>query len=61
MIDAAPDPVDDPDRPYDPNDEQAANAFWKNAVIVKGGGYEAVRAALAEKRKPGERGPQRRK
>jgi uncharacterized protein (DUF4415 family) len=29
-----------------------------NAVVVKGGGYAAVRAALAAKRKRGERGPQ---
>jgi uncharacterized protein (DUF4415 family) len=29
-----------------------------NAVVVKGGGYAAVRAALAQKRKPGQRGPQ---
>ena len=32
---------------------------WDNAVVVKGGGYQAVRAAVAAKRKPGERGPQR--
>ena len=31
---------------------------WDNAVVVKGGGYQAVRAAVAAKRKPGERGPQ---
>ena len=60
LIDAAPEQVNDPDSPYDPNDEKAVNAFWKNAVVVKGGGYEAVRAALAEKRKPGQRGPGRR-
>jgi len=29
-----------------------------NAVVVKSGGYEAVRAALARKRHRGERGPQ---
>jgi uncharacterized protein (DUF4415 family) len=32
---------------------------WDNAVVVKGGGYQAVRAAVAAKRNPGERGPQR--
>ena len=32
---------------------------WDNAVLVKGGGYQALRAAVAAKRKPGERGPQR--
>ncbi len=29
-----------------------------NSVVVKGGGYAAVRAALAQKRKRGQRGPQ---
>ena len=29
-----------------------------NAVVVKGGGYAAVRSALAQRRKRGERGPQ---
>lgn len=29
-----------------------------NAVVVKGGGYTAVRAAVAKKRQRGERGPQ---
>ena len=29
-----------------------------NAVVVKGGGYAAVQAALAQKRKRGQRGPQ---
>jgi uncharacterized protein (DUF4415 family) len=29
-----------------------------NSVVVKGGGYPAVHAALARKRKRGERGPQ---
>ena len=32
---------------------------WDDAVFVNGGGYKAVRAAVAAKRKPGERGPQR--
>ena len=35
------------------------NRQWDNAVSVQGGGYQAVRAAIAAKRKPGERGPQR--
>ena len=29
-----------------------------NAVVVQGGGYVAVRAVLAQKRKRGQRGPQ---
>jgi uncharacterized protein (DUF4415 family) len=36
--------------------EKAASA---KAVVVKGGGYSAVQAALAAKRKQGERGAQR--
>lgn len=60
MIDAAPERVDDPDCPYDPNAEASVKAFWKNGVVTKGGGYKAVRAALAEKRRPGQRGPGKR-
>jgi uncharacterized protein (DUF4415 family) len=33
-------------------------AKWNDAVVVKGGGYAAVRDAVAAKRKPGQRGPQ---
>jgi uncharacterized protein (DUF4415 family) len=33
-------------------------AKWSKGVLIKGGGYQAVREALAEKRKPGQRGPQ---
>jgi len=57
IIDAAPERAGDPDCPYDPNDPKAVDAFWKDGVVVKSGGYRAVRAALAEKRKPGQRGP----
>ena len=60
MIAAAPKRVDDPDCPYDPNDQKAVKAFWADAVVTKGGGYAAVRAALAERRKPGQRGPGKR-
>ena len=60
MIDAAPDRVLDPDSPYDIHDEKAVAAFWKGAVVVNGGGYPAVQAALAVRRKPGERGPGKR-
>ena len=35
-------------------------AAWANAVVVKVGGYQAARTALATKRKQGQRGPQRR-
>ena len=43
------------DRPLTAKEEQQ----WDNAVVVKGGGYKAVRAAVEAKRNPGERGPQR--
>ena len=36
----------------------AEEAKWANAVVVKKGGYPAVREALAERRKRGQRGPQ---
>ena len=42
------------DRPLTPAEE----ARMANAVVVKKGGYAAVRTALAEKRKRGHRGPQ---
>lgn len=56
-IAAAPDRVDDPDCPYDPNDPKAVEEFWKNAVVTHGGGIKAVREALAKRR--GERGAQK--
>ena len=42
------------DRPLTAREE----AKWTTGVMVNGGGYEAVRKALAAKRKPGQRGPQ---
>jgi len=44
-IAAAPEYVNDPDFPYDPNDPKAVETFWKNGVVVKGGGYAAVKSA----------------
>jgi uncharacterized protein (DUF4415 family) len=43
VIAAAPERVNDPDCPYDPNDPTAVEAFWKNATV----------------RRPGQRGPGR--
>ena len=57
---AAPDHVHDPERPYDPNDPTADSAYFKDAVVTHGGGYQVARAALAAKRKPGQRGPGKR-
>ena len=57
MIAAAPHRVSERDSPsYDPSDAEAVAAFWKGAVVVRSGGYEAVRVAVAERRKPGQRG-----
>ena len=42
------------DRPLKPAEESAMS----DAVVVKKGGYAAVRAAVASRRKPGQRGPQ---
>ncbi len=57
---AAPDKVSDPQTPYDPNDPKAIAAFWKGAVVTKGGGVAVVQSALAAKRRPGQRGPGKR-
>jgi len=43
------------DRPLTAKEE----AKWSNAVLVNGGGYQAARAAVAARRKPGQRGLQR--
>ena len=59
-IEAAPDRVHDADSPYDPNDPVAVAEYFKDAVVTHGGGYQVVRAALAAKRKPGQRGPGKR-
>ena len=60
-IAAAPDrvPYDPAMDSYDPNNAKAVAAAMKNAVVVRGGGIAAVRAALAAKRRPGQRGPQK--
>jgi uncharacterized protein (DUF4415 family) len=42
------------DRPLTAKEEAA----WNKGVLVNGGGYTAVRKALAARRKPGQRGPQ---
>jgi hypothetical protein len=36
-IAAAPEHVDDPDCPYDPNDEAAVDAYWANAKLIMPG------------------------
>lgn len=59
-IKAAPERVLGSDCAYDPNDRKAVSAFFSDAVVTHGGGYEAVRATLAARRKPGQRGPGKR-
>jgi len=60
LIARAPVSVSDPGSPYDPNDPKAVENFWREGVVVQGGGVAAVRAALAAKRMPGQRGPGKR-
>ena len=55
-IAAAPDTVTDATTPYDPNDATSVTKFWKGAVVTTGGGVAAVTAALATRRRPGQRG-----
>lgn len=55
-IAAAPDAVTDANTPYNPNDALSVADFWNGAVVTKGGGVAAVTAALAARRKPGQRG-----
>jgi len=51
LIAEAPEHIDDPECPYDPNDPASVEEYWKDAVEVDGGGPEAVRAALDERRR----------
>ena len=55
-IAAAPDAVTDANTPYNPNDAASVATFWKGAVVTKRGGVAALTAALAARRKPGQRG-----
>ena len=55
-IAAAPDAVNDLDTPYDPSNSASVANFWKGAVVTQRGGVAAVTAAMAARRKPGQRG-----
>ena len=59
-IAAAPDSVVDANTPYDPSDPKAVSNFWKGAIVTRGGGVAVVQRAIAERRKPGQRGPGKR-
>lgn len=54
LIAEAPDSVDDPECPYDPNDPAAIERFWANAIVSHS--YAELREKLAERRRT--RGPQ---
>lgn len=41
----APDRVDDPDSPYDPNDEAAVKAYWSKAKITLPGEHPFQKTA----------------
>jgi uncharacterized protein (DUF4415 family) len=53
-IAAAPDRVEDPDCPYDPNDAAAVEAFWENAIVSHS--YAELKEKLAARREQ-EKGP----
>lgn len=54
VIAEAPDSVDDPECPYDPNDPRAVDAFWDHAIVSHS--YAELREKLAKRRR---RGPQK--
>lgn len=51
---AAPDRIDDPECPYDPNDAEAVGAYWDNAIVSHS--LPELREKLAVRRRgPGKR------
>jgi uncharacterized protein (DUF4415 family) len=48
---AAPERVDDPDCPYDPNDAAAVDAFWKDPIVSHS--YAELKAKLAARKRRG--------
>lgn len=54
LIENAPESVDDPDCPYDPNDPAAVEVSWKEAVGVVSGGLPALRKAQVKHRQRGQ-------
>jgi uncharacterized protein (DUF4415 family) len=48
-IAAAPEKVEDPDCPYDPNDAAAVEAFWKDGIVSHS--YAELKAQLAVRRR----------
>ena len=60
LIEAAPDHIDDPECPYDPNDPDQVEAYWRDAVLVEQGGLPEVQAASSARRADGARAAPRR-
>jgi uncharacterized protein (DUF4415 family) len=56
MIGKAPDRVEDPECPYDPNDPSAVEGFWKNATVrlpgQRGLGKKAKKILLSVRYSP---------
>lgn len=50
LLGAAPEHVDDPECPYDPNDPDQVEEYWRGAAVVEQGGSPEVRAVLRERR-----------
>ncbi len=61
IIAEAPEHVNDPECPYDPNDPDAVDAFWADAIVTHGGGVAATLAELRATREARRRtrGPQK--
>ncbi|MCL2829858.1 MAG: BrnA antitoxin family protein [Betaproteobacteria bacterium] len=53
----APETVDDPDCPYDPNDAAAVEAYWSHPDVIVSHSLAEFEANMAERRK---RGPNKR-
>lgn len=52
---AAPERVTDPDCPYDPNDAEAVDAYWKNAIVSHS--LPELREKLAARRRGAQKAP----
>ena len=57
LIANAPETVDDPDGPYDPNDYAAVEAYWSRPDVIVSQSFEEHREKLAARKK---RGPNKR-
>lgn len=53
LIEDAPESINDPDCPYDPNDAAAVEAFWSGPDVIVSRSYEELRSKLAAHKKRG--------